>query len=303
MLLKRLLLLFFILMSGQSSFGQITKDEHDPWHREYKPGRLKAVVAGGTVFYAGTMLGLYSIWYKDYERVGLHLFNDNAGWEKIDKWGHAYTSYIMGKGGIEALKWTGVDRKKAIWLGGSYGFLYLSTVEFIDGHYAAWGVSLGDLACNALGSLFLISQELAFKRQVITMKYSYHPTHFAELNPNHLGHQPLEKMIKDYNGHTYWLSVNYRSIFRNHRIVPNWLSISGGYGATGMLGGNSNPPRFDHIDRYQQYFLTLDIDFDKIQTKSKFLKTTFFFLNLLKFPLPTLEFNTNGETIFHPIYF
>ena len=45
-------------------------------------------------------------------------------------------------------------------------------------------------------------------------------------------------------------------------------------------------------------YMALDFELDKIQTRSKFLKSTFFFLNLIKFPLPTVEFNTLGQTKF-----
>jgi len=57
------------------------------------------------------------------------------------------------------------------------------------------------------------------------------------------------------------------------------------------------------IVRYRSYYLALDLDLDKIKTRSKFLKTTFFVLNFIKFPLPTVEFNSLGETKFYPFFF
>ena len=93
------------------------------------------------------------------------------------------------------------------------------------------------------------------------------------------------------------------------KFLPKWLSVAGGYGAYGMLSSENNPNIYRDgilqppIERYRSYYVSLDIDFDKIPTKSKFLKSTFFFLNMLKFPLPTVEFNTLGEQKFHPFFF
>ena len=135
------------------------------------------------------------------------------------------------------------------------------------------------------------------------MKFSYHPTELAEMRPSHLGSAPIEKSIIDSSGQTYWFSANYRSVFRRHKVIPKWINMAGGYAAYGMLGGNENPAYLPEVERYRRYFLSLDIDFDQIHTRSKVLNSVFFFLNLLKFPLPTLEYNDKGEFIFHPVYF
>ncbi|MEQ8323275.1 MAG: DUF2279 domain-containing protein [Vicingaceae bacterium] len=296
-------ILFLILGLQCAQFAKAQKVSTLDTIREFDPIKFKTVVMGGGLFYAGTLTGLSTIWYKDYENVGFHLFNDNNGWMQIDKFGHAYTSYIMGKGGYRSLLWAGVDRKKAIWYGGSYGFIFLTSVEIIDAHYAQWGFSVGDMLSNAFGSALLISQELLAGSQVITMKFSYHPTNLAQYRPELLGSGGIERIIKDYNGQTYWFSLNYRSLFKGHHAVPKWLSISGGYAAYGMLGGDDNPANFPTTQRYRRYFLSLDINFERIKTRSKMLNSMFFFLDLIKFPLPAIEFNEKGEVVFHPIYF
>ena len=109
-------------------------------------------------------------------------------------------------------------------------------------------------------------------------------------------------MLKDYNAQTYWLSANLRSFFPKTGL-PKWLNIAVGYGAEGMFGGYENLARdkngnliFDRrdIQRYRQWYLAPDLDFTKIKTDSKFLKTVFFGLNMLKFPTPALAF-ANGK--------
>jgi hypothetical protein len=275
----------------------------DTTQREYKPLKLGLVAGTGSLFYAGTLTGLATVWYNDNHPTDFHFTNDNAGWMQIDKYGHAYTCYLYGKLGMNAMKWTGVKRKKAIWYGGAYGFLFMTSIEVLDAHYLEWGFSPMDAVANASGSLLLIGQELAFNKQVLTFKFSYHHTEMAQHYPGVLGDSDMSRVVADYNGQTFWLSLNLRSVMKHQEFLPKWLSISGGYGAYGMFSAENNPSYLPHYERYRSYYLALDLDLDKIETKSKFLKSTFFFLNLIKFPLPTLEFNTLGETKFHPVFF
>jgi hypothetical protein len=55
------------------------------------------------------------------------------------------------------------------------------------------------------------------------------------------------------------------------------------------------------LPRYKQFYLSLDINTALIPTKSRFLKTIFSAINIIKFPAPALEFNTLGEVKFHPM--
>ncbi len=281
------------------------------YSEDFKPGRLGLVAGSGGLFYGGMLTGLATVWYQDNHWIGLHVKNDNAGWMQIDKYGHAYTTYAMGKLGMNAMRWTGVKRKKAIWYGGSFGFVFMTSIELLDGHYAEWGFSPMDMVANASGSLLLIGQELAFKKQILTYKFSYHHTELAAQRPNVSGDTDLSRVVADYNGQTFWLSLNLRSVFKHKEFLPKWLNVAGGYGAYGMLAAENNPLIYDRenraflppVERYRSYYLSLDIDFDKIKTRSKFLKSTFFFLNMIKVPLPTVEFNTLGEQKFHPFFF
>lgn len=308
-MLKRLLFVFIFFFVFVISKAQSPVDT--TYSEDFKPGRLALVGGGGSLFYGGMLTGLATVWYQDNHWVGLHLKNDNAGWMQIDKYGHAYTTYLFGKLGMNAMRWTGTKRKKAIWWGGSYGFIFMTSVELLDGHYAEWGFSPMDMVANAAGSMLLISQELAFKKQILTYKFSYHHTKLAEQRPGLLGDTDISRVVADYNGQTFWWSLNLRSVFKHQEYLPKWLNIAGGYGAYGMLSAETNPRVYDFdnnvylppVDRYRSYYLSLDIDFTKIQTRSKFLKSTFFFLNLLKVPLPTFEVNTLGERKFHPFFF
>ena len=114
-----------------------------------------------------------------------------------------------------------------------------------------------------------------------------------------------DRLLNDYNAQTYWLSVNLKSFFKN-RNLPSWLNIAIGYGADGMFGEtdnkwkDTNGVEHDRSDkkRCRQFYISPDINFSAIKTKSKFLKTGFFILNSFKFPAPSLELS-NNKTRFH----
>nr|MBA2745208.1 DUF2279 domain-containing protein [Flavisolibacter sp.] len=77
-----------------------------------------------------------------------------------------------------------------------------------------------------------------------------------------------------------------------------WLNLAIGYGAEGMFGGYENIGfdkngnlNFDRRDipRTRQWYLSPDIDLTRIKTNSKFLRSAFYVLNMVKIPAPALE--------------
>ena len=258
--------------------------------------------------YTSSMLGLYSLWYKDYPSSNFHFFNDNNEWMQMDKLGHFTTSYFLGKIGIESLRWAGVKDRKAIWFGGSIGLLFLSNIEVFDGFSSNWGFSWGDMAANTLGAATVIGQELIWKEQRIKMKFSFHNSPYSKYNPDLLGNSITQNILKDYNGQTYWASVNAYSFLPKHSRLPKWLNIALGYGAEGMVGASTNPKQLNgssipDYPRFRQYYLSLDVDLTKINTKSKILKTIFTVTNFIKIPTPTFMITEQGVVKLYPIYF
>ena len=53
---------------------------------------------------------------------------------------------------------------------------------------------------------------------------------------------------------------------------------------------------------YRQYFLSLDVDFSKINIENKLLEKLVQILSFVKIPSPTFEFSKKN-VIFHKIYF
>lgn len=262
--------------------------------------RSAIVISTEAALFAGSLIGLNELWYKDYPRSSFHFFDDNDEWLQMDKVGHLTTSYYVGRVGIGLMKWSRVTRKQAIWYGGMLGSLYLSTVEIMDAYSSEWGFSIGDFAANTAGSLLCVGQELAWDDQRITLKYSFLQSEYSKYRPQLLGSNLQENVLKDYNGQTYWLSINPGSFMSKETKFPKWLNIAIGYGAEGMTGGNFNPVYFDgagqqiYFERYRQYYLSLDVDLTRIKTRSKFLKTVFYTIGFIKIPAPTLEFSKYG---------
>ena len=249
---------------------------------------------------SGALISLNELWYKNYPQRNFHLKNDYNQWKQMDKVGHFMTSYYGGKLGMDALNWAGVSKKNQLIYGAGIGFVFLSAVEILDGFSEEWGASTSDVIANAAGTGFLIGQELLWKEQRISVKYSFHQTNFAKQRPAILGENYFQQTLKDYNGQTYWLSANIWS-FNKKSTIPKWLNIALGYGAEGMLYGNTTTSTLNNP--YRQFYLSLDVDLTKIKTNSEFLKSVFSVVNFIKIPAPTLEINTKGRVRFHYLYF
>jgi len=269
---------------------------------------LGGIIAVESITAVTSLAGLSVLWYADYPHSSFHLFNDNKEWLQMDKVSHATAAYSIGKAGYNLLSWPGVEKKKAVWYGGTAGFIYLAAIEFMDGFSAEWGASLGDLTVNAIGSAAFISQQLAWEEQRVLLKWSYHNSKYAQYRPNTLGRNLPERMLKDYNGQTGWLSVNVHSFLADDSRFPKWLNVALGYGADGMLGGYSNPAEINgnilpSFERTRQYYLSFDLDLTRIETKSKALKNFFNLIGFIKVPFPALEYNQNNGWVLHSLYF
>ncbi len=285
-----------------------SSDSLDPDTAVIHKGRLTGVLVAEGTLYVASITGLYFAWYKDYPQSTFHLFNDGSEWMQVDKCGHAITANYITRIGYSTYRWAGVKENKAAWFGGLLGFAYMLNIEILDGFSSEWGFSLGDLAANTLGTMIFIGQQLAWHEQRLSLKYSFHQTKYAPYNPNLMGDNLIQNMIKDYNGHSYWISGNIHSFLPSKSKFPKWLNIAVGYGAEGMTGafGNTiihNGQPVPEYPRYRRYFLSLDLDLTRIPTKSKLLRGIFTVLSFIKIPAPTLEYNSLGEFKLHAFYY
>jgi hypothetical protein len=201
------------------------------------------------------------------------------------------------------LEWS--KQKNQLIYGAGLGFAFLTAVEVMDGHSAEWGASGGDVVANAAGTALYVSQELLWKEQRIIPKFSYHKTQYSDYRPEVLGSTFSEQILKDYNGQTYWLSVNLYSFSKGTKL-PKWLNLALGFGAEGMISGNRanlTPIASLDIGKSRQFYLSLDLDLTKIETNSHFLKTFFSVFNTVKIPAPTIEYSAHGGFKCYVFYF
>ena len=246
---------------------------------------------------SGSLIYLNQAWYEQFRTTKFHTFNDNGEWFQMDKCGHTFTTYQTARLMMQAMEWAGYSQKKQLLIGGLSGFTYLSAIEIMDGYSDGWGFSWGDMGANALGSGFAIGQKLLWNEQRIQLKFSYYSSPYAKYHTDLLGKSFYTQILKDYNGQTYWLSINPSSFLKKENKFPKWLNVAVGYGADGMLGArnNNNVIAIDDdgtmhsFNRYRQGYISLDVDFTRIKTKSKFLKSVYTCINIIKVPFPNLE--------------
>lgn len=245
---------------------------------------------------SGSLVYLNQAWFQQYNTSKFHFFNDNDEWLQMDKCGHTYTNYQASRLMMNAMDWAGYTKPKQILYGGLSGFGYMTAIEVMDGYSEGWGFSWGDMCANALGTGMAIGQKMLWNEQRLQLKFTFYPSAYAKYRPESLGESLLFQVLKDYNGQIYWLSINPSSFIKKENKFPKWLNVAFGYGANGMIGARYNTILIEDengnttfFNRYRQGYFSLDVDFTRIKTKSKILKTIFSCINVLKLPFPNIE--------------
>ncbi len=256
--------------------------------------RLTTLILSGTGAYTLTLVGLSQLWYEDFEKQSFTFFNDIHEWKQVDKAGHLYSSFQFSLITARALRWTGVQAPKSDRIGALTGFMMMVPIEIMDGFSTGYGASGWDLFFNAAGSGLYLAETVWWKEPRLHPKFSFHRTDYAAQRPDVLGDTFMSEMIKDYNGQTYWLSVDMDKFIR----FPKWLNLAAGYGAEDMIYANDESNEAAGYDPYRQYYLGLDIDLTAIESRSKAVRTALFFLNMIRLPAPAVEFSRKGVKLY-----
>lgn len=297
--LKYMARLFIVLLCLQTthSVAQDTISKSDTGGVK-KRTIYKAVALTGA-YYVTSVVVLNNTWYKDRKRVPFHFYNDNGAYLQVDKFGHMFGSYVYSYIGYHYLLYAGYSRKEALIFGSTLGFVLQLPIEIMDGVHEGYGFSWGDIAANAMGSALVWGQELLFHEQLVKYKFSYWESAYAKNANGYFGKTFFDRMLNDYNGHTYWFSMPVKT-FVNKSRIPAWLNVAVGYGANGMYGEFENITSYEgasipETERYRQFLFSLDIDWPKIKTNSGFLKVLFKAMTFVKLPFPAIEYNSKGE--------
>jgi hypothetical protein len=297
-----ILVLLFEFLGGQAQSGFLPRSDR------YIPGRMRTVIISEVATGVAISAGLYFLWYRKHPRSRFHFFNDNAEWLQVDKVGHATTAYTIGTIQYDLMRWCGVDKDPSIAIGSITALGYMSIVEVLDGFSSKWGFSKGDMIANIFGTALFAFQQKAWDQQRISLKFSFHPTSYAKYYPAELGSNLISRMLKDYNGQTYWLSFNIGSFLPAKTDFPGWLNLSLGYGAEGMIGGYNNPDslngvKIPNFSRYRQFYFSPDADLFRIPSTSPVFNSAAYLTRFSKIPGPALEWNKEKGIRFHPLYY
>lgn len=267
--------------------------------------RTIATSSSIALVWAGSTVALSQVWYADYPKSSPHSFNDASNWLQMDKMGHVYTANKISGLTTDLMRWSGIKNSTSSWIGFGVGLGYQSTLEVMDGLSAEWGFSWSDMAANTIGSGLSLTQNLLWKEERVIMKFSYHPTTYAQYRPNVLGSSFTESLLKDYNGQTYWISVSPFAFSKNEKL-PKWLCLSFGYSADEKLVGDQTFfQTADGLKTFQakrEWLFSLDIDCSKIPVKKQWLKVLLSQLNYIKIPFPTMRIS-KGVVYGHYLYF
>lgn len=276
--------------------------------------RVWITAGGNAAFWAGSYVALNKAWYAGYPHSSFHFFNDNEEWNQMDKAGHAWTSYSISRLSYAMWRWAGIRNNAAAVLGGAGGLAYQSIIELQDAYSSQWGFSWGDMGANLFGAALFVGQQVWWKDQRIVLKLGYtpyrYPSQLLGRRNSLFGTGIPERILKDYNSQTYWLSFNLRSLVQTDGL-PAWLNLAVGYGSDGMFGARSNrwmdadgaQHDFGMIPRTRRFYLSPDIDLEKIRSKRRWVRTVLFVLNAVKIPSPALELNSRGQLRGHWLKF
>lgn len=243
-------------------------------------------------------------------------------WANIDKYGHAYTTYLYTDLLHDMTIWTGVNDRTSLWMAAGAANLFQLTIEIMDGYNTRWGFSVWDLGFNFSGSALYVGQELLWDEQRIRLKFSTFPQTYSsrivpsadnsgtmtykERTQNLYGTGLASRLLKDYNGQTYWLSVNLASFGIPH---PQWLNWAIGVGAYDIYGGFDNEWIADNtiyrtpFSPTTVFYLSPDINWTAFKGKNGFINSLLELMNYIKAPLPAISVDMHGNIEWYLVFF
>jgi hypothetical protein len=240
--------------------------------------------------YTGGFYALDKAWYKS-GKSKFHFFNDNAGWLQVDKIGHAFSAYHISRYCYALMKNSGYDERKSAFLSVLTGGILMLPIEIFDGFSPDYGASAGDALANLSGSALFGLQQIFWREQRIMLKFFYRESIFPQMRPNIFGKNLPEKILKDYNGQTLWLTFDGAKFFKNAPRICRYVHLSFGYAGRNMLYANAEKSAENGFIQERAFFLSLDLALQNVPTRKKWLRTLLDFTSTVKIPAPALGFS------------
>ncbi len=252
---------------------------------------------------AGAVIGtLGAAWYTG-PTEPFQWFDDSREWAQIDKIGHVWGAFQESRASVDALRKAGLSKRKALLWGAPVGLVLQGAIEYFDGRSPGYGASATDLAANAVGTALFAGQTALWDEPRLWPKMGVHLTPFAAKRPNTLGSNVPERLLKDYNGQTHWLTADIGAFLPPDTRWPRWLHLAAGYGAEQLVYGE---PAQNHAAGYRtvrQFYFGPDLHLLGLRPKRKALRYLYYVLSIVRLPAPTLELRSTGGVRFHALYF
>lgn len=246
---------------------------------------------------------LNDLWYSQYPQTSFHFFNDGNEWLQMDKVGHAFSSYQISNQLYPSFLRTGYNEKESARYAALTGWSYMMGIEILDGFSQQWGFSPYDILANTTGSFLYWIQQEKWGEQKINLKFSYYPTRFSNMNPSQLGENFQQRILKDYNGQTYWLSFNSTILFNKNNTFRDAINFNIGYSVTEITRAKTNNNLVNNFHPTREFLFSFDADLNRVKWKRKGMKKVARILSVVKIPLPTIEIRGDGKIKFHSFYF
>ena len=200
-------------------------------------------------FYAAFGTWTYFAWYRHHKPLSefkwggdgnWKIWSDSEGWfgskryaGGADKLGHAWATYIFGRGGTEMLsRWGGFPRLKSTLIGAALAEALFLGVEVKDGFY--YEFSYGDFTFNTIGAALSIAMSLSPRLdELFDYRVQYLP---SQAYVDQLGGGNVN-IAEDYTGETYLVALHLGGIHTlrdmKYGTWSRFVDLAVGFGTNG----------------------------------------------------------------------
>ncbi len=244
--------------------------------------RLGIVSGSSLAFLGGFYLRMKTAWWKDTSRK-FHFSYDDKYVKNIDKVGHLYGAVLFTEGFGLGLKWSGLDEDGALLYGGILSTIVYTGIEIKDGFAPYWGFDPGDMTADLIGAFYPYLQTKVEFLKDFNFKWSYWPSknpYFSNIDGIN---QQDQFFTDDYEGQTFWLSVNIRNYIPQsiRSFWPDFMYIAAGLSVKNLDGHGNG----DYI-----IIISPDISLQKLfKPDNDFLNSLLGYFDYLHFPLPAIQ--------------
>ena len=239
----------------------------------------RLILIGGAL--TGTVIAVHlyqqAAWWQG-DRAPFRFENDWSYALNIDKWGHAYGSYLAANIGQAALRWSNVPNQESIMYGSLLGLGYQLYVEAEDGFHKEYGFSPGDAISDVIGASIPMAQQAFPVLRNFSMKWSYYPSSDYLTS---LRSKQFRVFIDDYEGQIYWMRMDPHFLLNKSMAsaVPQWLGLAFGLGAHNLDGKGGGE---------RLYYLALDYQLSSMEILqgSEFVRTLAAVIDFIHLPSP-----------------